>query len=135
MFFFFQNSLVLPPRTPLKVRKIFCLGFFRKTHIRCISSTGVQIWNRNCQFPTRSRDIRVFVLSYYVNFRFFAFRAAATSLFFVVKGRIVLLRSWRICTVMIVLNFELFGKMFSLLKIAIFPRTRFRAVFSPFFDS
>ena len=82
----FRFSLPIPPRTPLKGRKIFVLGFFRKSHERCIFASRFRIWSRISEIPTRSRLIRVLVPIYYVIVHFFAFRAPLPSLFFVLRS-------------------------------------------------
>ena len=82
----FQFSHRIPPRTPLKGRKIFWLGFFRNSPRRCISASWVWIWNQNFKFPSRSRLIRVFVSDYYVKFRFLLWN---TCKFTDVRGRVI----------------------------------------------
>ena len=97
-----RNSTRLPPRTPLEVGKIFCLGIFWNSHGSFVSSRWVRIWNRNLSSLSRFRVISVFASSRYVFCAIFAVRAPLRGVFLVLSPWYELSRSLSICTVIFV---------------------------------
>ena len=120
MNFVFRISTVLPPRTPPKCRKIFCLGFRRKSHRSLYSTRWVRIWNRNFKFRTGSRVIRVWRSFYYVNLHIFAFRAPMLPLSIVLKAGSVFPVTWPMCTAILVVLASFLFFCYTLMPFRIF---------------